>query len=88
MLVRSKALVLLIPRVLSSKLDIPYVITTDAHYLKKEDREIHEAFLKSDDNGDSREVGEFYNTTYMMSEEEIHSYMDEYLTPEPHRPSY
>ena len=67
---------------LSSKLDIPYVITTDAHYLKKEDREIHEAFLKSDDNGDSREVGEFYNTTYMMSEEEIHSYMDEYLTPE------
>lgn len=64
---------------LSKELDIPYIISTDGHYLKKTDREVHEAFLKSDDNNDSREVGEFYNTTYMMSEEEIHSYMDEFL---------
>ena len=65
---------------LSKELDIPYVITTDAHYLKKEDRPIHEAFLKSnDDSGKEREVGDFYASTYVMSEEEIHSYMDEYL---------
>ena len=64
----------------SEELDIPYIITTDAHYLKKEDRPIHEAFLKSnEDSGKEREVGEFYATTYVMSEQEIHSYMDEFL---------
>ena len=64
----------------SAELDIPYIITTDAHYLKKEDRPIHEAFLKSnEDSGKEREVGEFYATTYVMSEQEIHSYMDEFL---------
>ena len=68
---------------LSKELDIPYIITTDAHYLKKEDRPIHEAFLKSnDDSGKEREVGDFYASTYVMSEEEIHSYMDEYLEAE------
>ena len=55
----------------------PYIITTDSHYLKKSDREIHKAYLNSQD-GD-REVDEFYATTYVMSEEEIHSYMDESL---------
>ena len=65
---------------LSNELNIPYIITTDAHYLKKEDRPIHEAFLKSnEDSGKDRELGEFYATTYVMSEEEIHSYMDEFL---------
>ena len=55
----------------------PYLISTDAHYTKKEDREIHKVFLNSQD-GD-REVDDFYATTYVMSEEEIHEYMDEYL---------
>ena len=64
---------------LSKELDIPFIITTDSHYLKKEDREIHKAFLLSDDDGGVREVDEFYETTYMMSEDEIHSYMDLYL---------
>lgn len=65
---------------LSKELDIPYIITTDSHYLIKEDRPIHEAFLKSnDDGGKEREVGDFYATTYVMSEDEIHSYMDESL---------
>jgi DNA polymerase-3 subunit alpha len=59
---------------LSLQTNTPYLISTDAHYLKKEDRPIHSAFLKSQD-GD-REVDEFYNTTYMLSEEEIHEYMD------------
>lgn len=61
----------------SKKTGVPYLVSTDAHYLKKEDRSIHKAFLDAQD-GD-REVDEFYATTYVMSEEEIHSYMDEYL---------
>ena len=55
----------------------PYLISTDAHYTRKEDREIHKVYLNSQD-GD-REVDDFYATTYVMSEEEIHSYMDDYL---------
>ena len=65
---------------ISKEMNIPYIITTDGHYLKKEDRPIHEAFLKSnEDVGKEREVGDFYATTYMMDENEIHSYMDESL---------
>ena len=62
---------------LSKDLDIPYIITTDAHYLKKEDKNIHKAYLNSQD-GD-REVDDFYNSTYMMSTEEIHQYLDQTL---------
>ena len=64
---------------ISKELNIPYIITTDSHYLTRNDRETHKAFLLSDDKGSSREVDDFYNTTYIMSEEEIHEYMDEYL---------
>lgn len=59
---------------LSNLLDIPYIITTDSHYLKKEDANIHEAFLNAQD-GD-REVKSFYATTYMMNTEELESHMD------------
>lgn len=59
---------------LSKQFDIPYIITTDSHYLKKEDANIHKAFLNSQD-GD-REVDSFYATTYMMNTEELESYMD------------
>ena len=59
---------------LSNLLDIPYIITTDSHYLKKEDRKVHKAYLNAQ-NGD-REVDDFYATTYMMSTEEIESYFD------------
>ena len=52
----------------------PYIITTDSHYLKKEDKPIHKAYLNSQ-NGD-REVDDFYATTYMMSTEELESFMD------------
>lgn len=58
---------------ISKLLDIPYIITTDSHYLKKEDASIHEAYLNAQD-GD-REVRSFYATTYMMSTEELESYM-------------
>jgi DNA polymerase-3 subunit alpha len=64
---------------LSAITGIPYIITTDTHYLKKEDAPIHKAFLNSQD-GD-REVDDFYATTYLMSTEELESYL-KYLTPE------
>ena len=51
---------------------IPYIITTDSHYLHKEDRVVHKAYLNAQ-NGD-REVDDFYATTYMMGTEELESY--------------
>lgn len=60
---------------LAKELDVKYTITLDAHYLKKEDRVIHKAYLNSQ-NGD-REVDGFYATTYLMGHEEIRSYMSE-----------
>lgn len=62
---------------LSEETGVPYIITTDAHYLKKEDRPIHDAFIKSQEA--DRETGDFYATTYVMSESEIHEYMDSHL---------
>lgn len=59
---------------LSKMLNIPYIITTDSHYLKKEEASIHEAYLKSQE-GD-REVKEFYETTYLMGTEELESFFD------------
>ena len=59
---------------LSQITDIPYIITTDTHYLKKEDAFIHEAFLKSQD-GD-REVASFYASTYLMGTEEIEKFFN------------
>ena len=52
-----------------------YIITTDSHYLKKEDRVVHKAYLNAQ-NGD-REVDDFYASTYMMNTEELESYMKE-----------
>ena len=57
---------------LSEKTGIPYIITTDSHYLKKEDAGIHEAYLNSQDA--DREVKSFYATTYMMGTKELESY--------------
>lgn len=62
---------------LSEDLKIPVIISLDAHYLKKEDEPIHHAFLTSQEG--ERETSEFYATTYMMSREEIHDYMDRFI---------
>lgn len=59
---------------MSKELDIPYIITTDSHYLKKEDAAVHKAYLNSQD-GD-REVDAFYATTYMMSSDELANYFN------------
>ena len=57
---------------LSKLLNIPYIITTDSHYLRKEHSRIHEAFLKAQKG--EREVASFYSSTYMMDTEELESY--------------
>ena len=49
--------------------DIPMVTACDAHYLKKEDRFVHKAYLTSQ-NGE-REVDDFYEYCYLQSNEEI-----------------
>jgi len=61
---------------LSHALNIPYVVSTDSHYLTKEDAEAHSIYLKSQ-NGE-REVEAFYATTYMMSDKEIREYFAHY----------
>ena len=71
---------------LSNELGIKYIITNDAHYLKKEDRPIHKAFLNAQ-QGD-REVDDFYATTYLMSDEEIRSYMENRVGDEVLQKSY
>ena len=64
---------------LSVELNIPYIITTDSHYLKKEDRKVHKAYLNAQ-SGD-REVDDFYATTYLMGTEELESFFP-YMTNE------
>lgn len=60
---------------------VPYLIATDTHYLRPENRRTHEIFLKSDDkNSGGRELGDFYNDTYLHSVEEMReklAYLDE-----------
>ena len=58
----------------------PFIFTTDAHYLNKEEREIHKAFLNSKSSND-REVDSFYRYAYIMSQEEVRSLMP-YVTDE------
>lgn len=53
---------------------LPLCITSDAHYLTKEDAPIHKAFLNSK-QGD-REVDEFYSATWLQSEEEILEHLE------------
>ncbi len=61
---------------ISSQCGIPFIVTCDTHYLRKEDAPFHTAFLNSHE--EEREVSDFYKTTYMMEEQEIY----DYLTPQ------
>lgn len=58
----------------------PFIFSTDAHYLKAEEKEIHKAFLNSKSSKD-REVDEFYQKAYIMSQDEIRQLMP-YVTDE------
>lgn len=61
--------------VMSEVTKVPYIITTDVHYIKKEDAAIHKVFIESQEG--ERETDKFYASTYCMSEEEIHEYLDD-----------
>ena len=54
---------------LSKVFNIKMVIGCDAHYLSKEDRFVHKAFLNS--KGGEREVDDFYEYSYLQTEKEI-----------------
>ena len=49
--------------------DVKMVMGCDAHYLKKEDRYVHKAYLNSKDG--EREVDNFYEYSYLQTEEEV-----------------
>lgn len=64
-------------KILSEMYGIKIIITTDTHYLNKEDRYVHKAYLNSKDG--EREVDAFYQTTYLMPFDEIYEYLkDDY----------
>lgn len=68
---------------IAKAMGLPYIVTTDSHYLVKEDRYVHEAFLNSDPtNHGDRELGDFYETTYMMGEDEVLDFLESHLSPE------
>lgn len=52
-----------------------FIFSTDAHYLKAEERNIHKAFLNSKSSKD-REVDDFYQCAYFMSQEEAAKYLE------------
>ena len=63
---------------ISEQLDIPFIITTDAHYLSADQKEVHSAYLNSRSD-ESRETEDFYRTCYLMTAEEIHQWMDKQI---------
>lgn len=63
---------------LSKETGLRYTVATDGHYLKKEDRASHKYYLLAQNI--AREVDEFYDATYIMSEDEVASYLDSYLS--------
>ena len=48
-------------------------IGSDAHYLSKEDRYVHKAYLNS--KGGEREVDAFYEFTYVQSDDEVRQHL-------------
>ncbi|SNZ10023.1 DNA polymerase-3 subunit alpha [Terribacillus aidingensis] len=59
---------------LSLAYDIKKIVATDAHFLRPEDRVVHEAYLNSKD-GD-REVASFYEACFLHTTDEIYQRMD------------
>ena len=58
---------------LSKETNVPYIITTDSHYLSKDLFSLHNSFLNSSEDSD-REVEAFYKTAYLMGEQEVIEY--------------
>ena len=60
---------------ISQQVNIPYVITTDSHYVRREHKAIHAAFLNSREARGAREMAPFYDYTYIMTPQEIYEVM-------------
>ncbi|PYY28161.1 PHP domain-containing protein [Paenibacillus illinoisensis] len=54
---------------LAEKFDLKYIVTTDSHYLRPEDRIVHKAFLNAKEG--EREVDAFYEATFVQNHDEI-----------------
>ncbi|NYC94983.1 DNA polymerase III subunit alpha [Clostridium acetobutylicum] len=50
----------------------PYIMTSDSHYINKEDQKAHSIFIQTNEK---REVGEIYDGCYLKSEKEIKEIM-------------
>ena len=58
---------------IAESFEIPICVGSDAHYLKKEDRYVHKAYLNS--KGGEREVDAFYEFTYLQSDDEVREHL-------------
>lgn len=65
---------------LSEKHNVKTIYATDSHYLTKQHRQIHKAFLNSNDV--EREVDDFYSSTYVMNTKEAWDYFKDYISQE------
>lgn len=54
---------------LADKFGLKYIVTTDSHYLRPEDRIVHKAFLNAKEA--EREVDSFYEATFVQNIDEI-----------------
>lgn len=54
-------------------LKIKMIYATDSHYLTKDDRFVHKAYLNSKDG--EREVDDFYSFSFLMNQNEIEEYL-------------
>jgi DNA polymerase-3 subunit alpha len=60
--------------------NLKMIVGGDAHYLKKEDRYVHKAYLNS--KGGEREVDDFYEFTYVQTPDEVRAHLKEALNDE------
>ena len=58
--------------------DLKMVVGTDAHFMKKEDRYVHKAYLNS--KQEEREVDDFYEYAYLQSPEEVREHLRESMS--------
>ena len=60
--------------------DLQLVITTDSHYALEEEFKLHEAFLRSKEGDEERNVADFYKDSHLFHTKEIYenmNYLDE-----------
>lgn len=61
---------------------LKYILATDSHYLKKEDRKIHSAFINANSDKSDNERDSFYLYSYMQELSEIKEFAGASMTEE------